>query len=78
MESPFVVSNAVPEEVVIDGFNSIRISSFNPEDYANTVEKLLKDEDMLLKLSSNSSEFIKRYNHNERAKKYIKIIRELL
>jgi len=44
--TPVVVSNAVPEEVVINNFNGIRINSFSPEDYTNALEKLLTDEEL--------------------------------
>jgi len=76
--TPVVASNTVPEEVVINGFNGIRVNSFNPEDYANAVEKLLSDEDLWLRLSRNSLEFVKRFNYVEIAKKCINIIHELL
>jgi glycosyltransferase involved in cell wall biosynthesis len=36
--TPVVVSNAVPEEVIINNFNGIKANSFNPEDYANALE----------------------------------------
>jgi glycosyltransferase involved in cell wall biosynthesis len=49
--NPPVVSNVVPEEVVINNFNGIRVNSFNPEDYANALEKLLTDKELWLELS---------------------------
>jgi glycosyltransferase involved in cell wall biosynthesis len=54
-----VVSNAVPEEVVISNCNGIRVNSFNPVDYANALKKLLIDEEQWLKLSRNGLEFVK-------------------
>jgi glycosyltransferase involved in cell wall biosynthesis len=76
--TPVVVSNAVPEEVVINNFNGIRVGSFNPEDYANALEKLLADEELWLELSRNGLEFIKRFDYIEIAKRYVSIISELL
>jgi glycosyltransferase involved in cell wall biosynthesis len=76
--TPVVVSNAVPEEVVINNFNGIRVDSFNPQDYANALEKVLTDEELWLKLSRNGLEFAKRFDHIEIAKKHISIISELL
>jgi glycosyltransferase involved in cell wall biosynthesis len=76
--TPVIVSNAVPEEVVINDFNGIRVSSFNPEDYANALEKLLTDEELWLKLSRNGLEFVKQFDYIEIAKRYISIINELL
>jgi len=76
--TPVIVSNAVPDEVVINGFNGIRVGSFNPEDYANALESLLKNDELWLKLSKNGLEFVKQFSYIEIAKKYIDLIRELL
>jgi glycosyltransferase involved in cell wall biosynthesis len=63
--TPVVVSNAVPEEVVVNNFNGIRVNSFNPEDYANTLEKPLTGEELWLKLSRNGLEFVKQFDYQE-------------
>jgi len=76
--TPAVVSSAIPEEVVIDEFNGIRVNSYDPEDYANVLERLLLDEGLWLKLSDESLEFVKQFNYIEVAKKYINIIRGVL
>jgi glycosyltransferase involved in cell wall biosynthesis len=73
-----VVSKAVPEEVLINGFNGIRVNSFNPEDYANALEKLLRDDELWLKLSRNGLEFVKQFYYIEIAMKYANLISELL
>jgi len=76
--TPVVVSSAVPEEVVISNFNGIRINTFNPQDYANALQKLLTDEELWLKLSRNGLEFVKQFNYIEIARRCISIISELL
>jgi len=76
--TPVVVSSAVPEEVVINNFNGIRVNSFNPEDYANALEKLLADEELWLKLSRNGLEFVKRFDYIEIAKRYVSVVSESL
>ena len=38
--TPVIVSNAVPEEVIVNGLNDIRVNSFSSEDYANALERL--------------------------------------
>jgi len=73
-----VVSSAVPGDVVVDGFNGVRVNSLNPADYANALEKLLRDEDLWLKLSRNGAEFVKRFNQVEVAKRYENVFRRLL
>ena len=76
--TPVVVSGAVPEEVVLNNFNGIRVSSFNPEDYANALEKLLLNEELWLKLSKNGLEFIKQFDHVRIAKEYEAMIKKAL
>jgi len=76
--TPVVVSSAVPEEVVLNNFNGIRVSSFNPEDYANALEKLLLNEELWLKLSRNGLEFIKQFDHVRIAKEYEAMIKKAL
>ena len=76
--TPVVVSRAVPEEVVMDGFNGIGVNSFDPRDYANALERLLLDGELWLRLSRNGLEFVKQFDYIEIAKKYVNIIREVL
>jgi glycosyltransferase involved in cell wall biosynthesis len=76
--TPVVVSNAVPEEVVINNFNGIRVKSYSPEDYANVLEKMLACEELWLKLSRNGLEFVKQFNYTEIAKKYANLVSDLL
>jgi len=75
--TPPVVSSAVPGDVVIDGFNGFRINSLDPLDYANVLEKLLRNEDFWLRVSLNSIEFAKRFDYIEIAKKYEEIFNRL-
>jgi len=51
--TPAVVSSAVFEEVVVNGFNSIRVSSYDLKDYADALESLLRDGGLWLRLSRN-------------------------
>jgi len=76
--TPVVVSSAVPEEVVLNNFNGIRVSSFNPKDYANALEKLLLNEELWLKLSRNGLEFVKQFDHVRIAKEYEAMIKKVL
>jgi len=76
--TPSVVSSAVPSDVVINGFNGVRINSLNPVDYANALEKLLRDKDLWLRLSRNGIEFVKRFDYMEVAKRYEDIFKRLI
>jgi len=73
-----VVSNAVPGDVVIDGFNGLRVNSLSPLDYANALEKLLKDEEMWQRLSKNGVEFVKKFDYVEITRRYEDIFRRLI
>ena len=75
--TPPVVSTAVPEEVVIDGYNGLRIRTLDPRDYATALELLLLHQEIWLKLSKNSQEFVKQFNYIEIANKYIDMIKSL-
>ncbi len=75
--TPPVVSTAVPEEVVIDGYNGLRVHGLDPRDYAAALERLLTDQELWLKLSRNGREFVKQFNYIEIANKYINLIKNL-
>jgi len=75
--TPVVVSDAVPEEVVVSGFNGVRVGNYNPKDYANALETLLTDEELWLRLSRNGLEFVKQFDYIEVARKYLNIVREI-
>jgi len=76
--TPVVVSRAVPEEVASNGYNGVRVGSFNPVDYANALERLLGDEGLWLTLSRNGLEFVKRFDYVNVAKRYLNLISRLL
>jgi len=72
--TPVVASSAVPEEVVINGYNGIRVNSYNPIDYANALERLLEDEKLWLRLSQNGQEFVRQFDHVNIASRYLELI----
>jgi len=75
--TPVVVSSAVPEEVVINGYNGIRVNSYDPRDYADALESLLRNEELWLRLHSNGLRFVKQFDHISVTKKYLDIIGEV-
>ena len=75
--TPVVVSSAVPEEVVINGYNGIRVDSYDPRDYADALESLLRNEELWLRLHSNGLRFVKQFDHISVTKKYLDIIGEV-
>jgi glycosyltransferase involved in cell wall biosynthesis len=76
--TPVVVSGAVPKEVVIDGFNGIRVNSYNPVDYANALERLLEDEKLWLRPSQNEQEFVRQFDHVNIASRYLELIHRFM
>ncbi|AFH42624.1 glycosyltransferase family 4 protein [Fervidicoccus fontis] len=76
--TPVVVSDAVPEEVVIDGYNGVRVRSLNPKDYAAVLERLLVDKELWIRLSTNGIEFVKQFDYINIAKRYIEISERLI
>ena len=76
--TPPVVSEAVPNEVVIDGYNGLRVRELSPRAFADAVKALLADEDLWRRLSLNGIEFARRFDMIEVAKKYEELIKKLL
>jgi len=75
--TPPVASSAVPSDVVIDGFNRLRVNSLDPLDYANALEKLLRDEELWQRLSKNDVEFVKKFDYVEIARRYEDVFKRL-
>jgi len=75
--TPVVVSSAVPEEVVINGYNGIRVNGYDSRDYADALESLLRNEELWLRLHSNGLRFVKQFDHISVTKKYLDIIGEV-
>jgi glycosyltransferase involved in cell wall biosynthesis len=75
--TPAVVSSAVPEEVVINGYNGIRVNSYDPRDYADALESLLRNEELWLRLHSNGLKFVKQFDHISVTRKYLDIVSEV-
>jgi len=76
--TPVVVSEAVPEEVVTNGYNGIRVRGFNPRDYAEALERLLRDGGLWERLSRKSLEFVRQFDYIEVAKRYLEVFEELV
>lgn len=75
--TPPVVSSAVPEEVVADGFNGVRVGSYNARDYADALERLLRDEELWGRLSENGTKFVRQFDHVRVALTYVELIEQL-
>jgi glycosyltransferase involved in cell wall biosynthesis len=76
--TPVVVSEAVPSEVVVNEYNGVRVSGYNPLDYANALEKILRDEHLWTDLSKNELNYVKQFDQLEIAKRYEEVLRELI
>jgi D-inositol-3-phosphate glycosyltransferase len=73
--TPVVASDAVP---VADGLNGLVVHSYSPRDYADALERLLKDGELWSRLQRNGLEYAKQFDHLEIAKRYVRVIESLL
>ena len=76
--TPPVVSNVVPEEVVMDGFNGLRINSLDPKAYAEALKKLLTNSELWETLRKNGLEFVKQFDYISIARRYLNLINSLV
>ncbi|MEM3713149.1 MAG: glycosyltransferase family 4 protein [Thermoproteota archaeon] len=76
--TPPVVSYAVPSDVVIHGYTGLRVETLNPVDYANSLERLLRDEELWTRIHRNAMAYVKRFDHLEVAKEYLRLIEEIV
>ncbi|MEM3907383.1 MAG: glycosyltransferase family 4 protein, partial [Nitrososphaerota archaeon] len=76
--TPPVVSYAVPEDVVVHGCNGLRVGTLNPVDYANALEKLVRDEELWVHMHQNAIAYVRKFDHIEVAKKYLELIEEVV
>ena len=75
--TPVVVSNAIPDEVVVSGFNGVRVNSLEPMEWAKALENVVTNEGLWLKLSRNGLDFAKQFDYLKIAREYINLIREI-
>ncbi|MEM0240943.1 MAG: glycosyltransferase family 4 protein [Candidatus Nezhaarchaeales archaeon] len=76
--TPPVVSYAVPRDVVIHGYNGLRVESLNPVDYANALEKLLRDEGLWFHIHQNAMAYARKFDYVEVAREYLELIEEVV
>ncbi|MEM0233218.1 MAG: glycosyltransferase family 4 protein [Candidatus Nezhaarchaeales archaeon] len=76
--TPPVVSYAVPRDVVIHGYNGLRVETLNPVDYANTLEKLLRDEELWVHIHQNAMAYVRKFDYVEVAREYLELIEEVV
>jgi len=76
--TPPVVSQAVPSDVVIHECTGLRVGTLNPIDYANALERLLKDEDLWTVIHRNGRAYVKRFDHVKIAEEYLRLIEEIV
>ncbi|MEM1510524.1 MAG: glycosyltransferase, partial [Thermofilaceae archaeon] len=76
--TPPVVSYAVPRDVVIHGYNGLRVETLNPVDYANTLEKLLRDEELWVHIHQNAMAYVRKFDYIEVAREYLELIEEVV
>ncbi|ADL19084.1 Glycosyl transferase group 1 [Acidilobus saccharovorans 345-15] len=76
--TPPIVSEAVPEEVVMDGVNGLRVPELRPEAFAEALARLINDEDLWWRLSEAGVNWAKRYDYMTVAKEYESLLHEII
>ena len=72
--TPVVVSSQISEEEVQAGHNGFRIDTCEPAHYAKALAELLENQDLWTRLSNNGILSVKRFDHVEVAKNYVRLI----
>jgi glycosyltransferase involved in cell wall biosynthesis len=75
--APPVVSPAVPEELVVDRENGLRVNSYDPVDYADALQALLTDEELWTRLSQNGVKTAEGLDHIKIAERYVDLLKNL-
>jgi len=75
---PVVVSDAVPSEAVLDGYNGFRVHSFDPDLYAARLAGLLTNDSLWRNVSRNALRTASNYSHIKIAKNYECIVKQLI
>jgi glycosyltransferase involved in cell wall biosynthesis len=76
--TPVVVSSGVPVESIVNGDTGFIINSWNPEDYAKSLELILKNEEVWRNMSVKGREFSKNFDRKRIAFRYLELISTLL
>ncbi|MEM4947304.1 MAG: hypothetical protein QXH05_04055, partial [Thermosphaera sp.] len=60
------------------GYNGLRVESLNPVDYANALEKLLRDEELWFHIHQNAMAYVRKFDYVEVAREYLELIEEVV
>jgi len=71
--TPVVGSNAIPSELLIDGYNGFRLRTFDAKMYAKQLYKVLHDEKLWLKLHRNARRTAEEHDSKRIALKYLEL-----
>jgi L-malate glycosyltransferase len=75
---PAVVSQAVPKEMILNGYNGFRIEDFNPSSYAAKLAELLANSDNWMNFSKNAFESAQKYSYTNVSRQYEKVISKIV
>ena len=71
--TPVVGSNAIPSELLIDGYNGFRLRTFDAKMYAKQLYKVLHDGKLWLKLHRNARRTAEEHDSKRIALKYLEL-----
>jgi len=71
--TPTVGSNAIPQEVLVNGVNGFRIPIFNPKVYATKLVELIKNDELWEELHKKCIEHAKQFHIDKIIDEYLKL-----
>jgi len=70
---PTIGSNAIPQEVLVDGVNGFRIPIFNPKVYATKLVEVIKNDELWRELYRKCVEHAKHFHVDKIIDEYLKL-----
>jgi len=73
--TPVIAGPGVPDEALINGETGFKVSSFNPEEYAEKLRVLLEDRSLWERMSRKAKEYARNFDHLKIARRYAELMR---
>jgi len=73
--TPAIVSNRVPRDAAIDGYNAIVFPYYDVISLSNAILSLISDEEKWTKISANAIQWSKKFTWNRSVEEFLKVIK---
>jgi len=71
--TPVIVGPGVPDEALVAGKSGFKVTSFNPEEYAEKLRLLLEDGSLWKRMSREARKYAENFDHVKIARRYIEL-----